>query len=116
MLSSYFPPNSPASSLSPLSEEPRKRAPRALTGRCVEYFFLMFFSVLIFSTIIFRYVRTGTAASPRVLQILRKKIEDRLKLKELLGENSHLYFGPVKQNSSSPYKNQIHQKHKKQKI
>jgi len=94
MLSAYFSPNSPASSLSPLSEEPRKRAPRALTGR---------------------YVRTGTAASPRVLQILRKKIEDRLKLKELLGENSHLYFGPVKQNAGSPYKSQIQQKHKKQK-
>ena len=56
------------------SDEPRKRAPRALTGR---------------------YVRTGTAASPQVLQILRKKVEDRLKLKELLGEKSHLYFGAI---------------------
>ena len=85
--------NSPASSVSPVGfkdEEPRKRAPRALTGR---------------------YVRTGTAASPRVLQILRKKIEDRLKLKELLGENSHLYFGATKTNS--PYKSSPHQKHKK---
>ena len=54
--------------LSPLHfkdmDEPRKRAPRALTGR---------------------YVRTGTAASPRVLQLLRKKIEERLRLKEMLG-------------------------------
>lgn len=41
MLSSYFPPNSPASSLSPLSEEPRKRAPRALTGRCVAHIFCL---------------------------------------------------------------------------
>ena len=98
MFNPYYPPNcnSPASSLSPIGykdDEPRKRAPRALTGR---------------------YVRTGTAASPRVLQILRKKIEDRLKLKELLGENSHLYFGAVKQNpTQSPYKNQVHQKQKK---
>jgi hypothetical protein len=56
--------------LSPLHfkdlDEPRKRAPRALTGR---------------------YVRTGTAASPRVLQLLRKKIEERLRLKEMLGVN-----------------------------
>ena len=73
-------------------EEPRKRAPRALTGR---------------------YVRTGTAASPRVLQILRKKVEDRLKLKELLGENSHLYFGSGKQASQSPYKQQAQQRPKK---
>ena len=63
------------------SDEPRKRAPRALTGR---------------------YVRTGTAASPKVLQLLRKKIEDRLKLKELIGESpsAHRYYGggggPVK--------------------
>ena len=96
LFNSYYPPNcnSPASSLSPggykPDEEPRKRAPRALTGR---------------------YVRTGTAASPRVLQILRKKIEDRLKLKELLGENSHLYFGQTKQNS--PYKSPLNQKNKK---
>ena len=47
-----------------MGDEPRKRAPRALTGR---------------------YVRTGTAASPRVLQLLRKKIEERLRLKEMLG-------------------------------
>ena len=93
MLGGYYPSsNSPASSLSPggyKDEEPRKRAPRALTGR---------------------YVRTGTAASPRVLQILRKKIEDRLKLKELLGENSHLYFGATK--STSPYKQHSKQKKK----
>ena len=65
---------------SPLSvstgEEPRRRAPRALTGR---------------------YVKSGPGASPRTLAILRKKIEERLKLKELLGENSNLYFGALKQ-------------------
>ena len=93
---SPYSPASAAASLSPLgfkeaADEPRKRAPRALTGR---------------------YVRTGTAASPRVLQILRKKIEDRLKLKELLGENSHLYFGAVKQTPQSPYKSP-HLKQKK---
>ena len=49
-----------------LDSEPRKRAPRALTGR---------------------YVRTGTAASPAVLQVLRKKIEERVKLKELLEDH-----------------------------
>lgn len=95
MFSSYYPPNSPASSLSPSfkEDEPRKRAPRALTGR---------------------YVRTGTAASPRVLQVLRKKIQDRLKLKELLGENSHLYFGAAKQHShNSPFKNSVQAKQKK---
>lgn len=65
-------PYSPADSHSPATlsplhfkdiDEPRKRAPRALTGR---------------------YVRTGTAASPRVLQLLRKKVEERLRLKEML--------------------------------
>ena len=84
LFSPHFPQHcqSPSSTLSPggyKDEEPRKRAPRALTGR---------------------YVRTGTAASPRVLQILRKKVEDRLKLKELLGENSHLYFGAVNKQQS----------------
>ena len=86
--------HSPTTTLSPggyKEEEPRKRAPRALTGR---------------------YVRTGTAASPRVLQILRKKVEDRLKLKELLGENSHLYFGAAKQ-QQSPYKHMNHKMKKK---
>jgi hypothetical protein len=34
------------------------------------------------------------------LAILRKKIEERLKLKELLGENSHLYFGALNKNKS----------------
>jgi len=63
-------------------EEPRKRAPRALTGR---------------------YVRTGTAASPHVLQILRKKIEQRLKLKELLG-GDHVFFGGIKNIKASPSK------------
>ena len=71
-------------------DQPRKRAPRALTGR---------------------YVRTGTAASPRVLQILRKKVEDRLKLKELLGENSHLYFGSA--NKQQPQYKPLNQKNKK---
>jgi len=85
---------SPASTLSPggyKDDEPRKRAPRALTGR---------------------YVRTGTAASPRVLQILRKKVEDRLKLKELLGENSHLYFGAMnkQQNQYKPLNQKIKKK------
>jgi len=58
-----------------------------------------------------RYVRTGTAASPRVLQILRKKVEDRLKLKELLGENSHLYFGGA--NKQQPQYKPLNQKIKK---
>ena len=59
----------------------RRRAPRALTGR---------------------YVKSGPGASPRVLAILRTKIEERLKLKELLGENSHLYFGALKQQKMKP--------------
>ena len=92
------------------AEETRAARPDWMVRRI--YFYSCLFLTYLFS----RYVRTGTAASPRVLQILRKKIEDRLKLKELLGENSHLYFGPVKPNAGSPYKNQIHQKHKKQKI
>ena len=46
----------------------------------------------------YRYVRTGTAASPRVLQVLRKKIEERLRLKEILADNKH-YFG-----QGSPFK------------
>ena len=68
---------------SPLSsgEEPRRRAPRALTGR---------------------YVRSGPGASPRTLAILRKKIEERLKLKELLGENSDLFFGALKGQKMKP--------------
>ena len=95
MFSSHFQHQgqSPASNLSPggfKDDEPRKRAPRALTGR---------------------YVRTGTAASPRVLQILRKKVEDRLKLKELLGENSHLYFAGA--NKQQPQYKPLNQKIKK---
>lgn len=73
---------------SPLSvstgDEPRRRAPRALTGR---------------------YVKSGPGASPRTLAILRKKIEERLKLKELLGENSNLYFGALKQQQKMKPKN-----------
>ena len=80
-------------SLSPLAnDEPRRRAPRALTGR---------------------YVRTGTGASPRVLQILKKKIEERLKLKELLGENSHLYFGALNKNKKNG-KSKQHQQQQQQ--
>ena len=56
------------------SAEPRRRAPRALTGR---------------------YVRSGTGASPATLEILRKKILDRMRMKEILGENSHMFFGPL---------------------
>ena len=52
----------------------RRRAPRALTGR---------------------FVRPGTGASRETLAILRKKLLERLRLKELLGENSHLYFGAL---------------------
>ena len=52
----------------------RRRAPRALTGR---------------------FVRPGTGASKETLAILRKKLLERLRLKELLGENSHLYFGAL---------------------
>ena len=66
------------------SDEPRRRAPRALTGR---------------------YVKSGPGASPRTLAILRKKIEERLKLKELLGENSNLYFGALKQQKNIKPKN-----------
>ena len=81
-------------SLSPLAgDEPRRRAPRALTGR---------------------YVRTGTGASPRVLQILRKKIEERLKLKELLGENSHLYFGALNKNKKNVHNNKSKQQQQQQ--
>ncbi len=73
------------------ASEARKRAPRALTGR---------------------HVKSGPGASPRTLAILRKKIEERVRLKELLGENSHLYFGALnkqkgkKQNLPRP---QLHQ-------
>ena len=63
-------PTEPANS----GSEPRKRAPRALTGR---------------------YVRSGTGASPATLEILRKKILERMQLKEMLGENSHLFFGAL---------------------
>lgn len=68
-----------SSPLSP-SDEPRRRAPRALTGR---------------------HVRSGTGASPQTLEILRKKILERMKLKELLGENSHLYFGALNKRGKS---------------
>lgn len=63
--------------------EPRRRAPRALTGR---------------------HVRAGTGASPRTLEVLRKKLLERQRLKELLGEeNSHLYFGALnKQKKGQP--------------
>ena len=68
---------------SPLSgaggDEPRRRAPRALTGR---------------------YVKSGPGASPRTLAILRKKIQERLKLKELLGDKSNLYFGALNNQKS----------------
>ena len=52
----------------------------------------------------FRYVRTGTAASPHVLQILRKKIEQRLKLKELLGSEHVFFLGGNKNIKASPSK------------
>ena len=67
-----FPPHSPLKSSSYDSDEPRRRAPRALTGR---------------------YVKTGTAASPHVLKVLRKKVEDRMRLKEMLGHREHPYLG-----------------------
>ena len=52
-----------------------RRAPRALTGR---------------------FVRPGTGASKETLNVLRKKLLERLRLKELLGaESSHLYFGAL---------------------
>ena len=70
-----------SSPLSANADEPRRRAPRALTGR---------------------YVKSGPGASPRTLAILRKKIEERLKLKELLGDNSSLYFGALKQQKMKP--------------
>ena len=70
-----------SSPLSASADEPRRRAPRALTGR---------------------YVKSGPGASPRTLAILRKKIEERLKLKELLGDNSSLYFGALKQQKMKP--------------
>lgn len=37
---------------------------------------------------------------------MRKKIEERLKLKELLGENSHLYFGALNKNKKNSGKKQ----------
>jgi len=68
--------------VSPLAgDEPRRRAPRALTGR---------------------YVRTGTGASREVLIQLRKKIEERAKLKELLGDKSQLYFGGMNKSKKGP--------------
>ena len=48
---------------------------------------------------------------------LRKKIEERLKLKELLGENSHLYFGALnknKKNGGSKSKQQQQQQQQQQ--
>ncbi len=68
------------------AEEPRRRAPRALTGR---------------------HVRSGTGASRATLEILRKKIVERMRLKELLGENSHIYFGALnkQQKKNSANKN-----------
>ena len=72
-----------ASPLSASADEPRKRAPRALTGR---------------------HVKSGPGASPRTLAILRKKIEERVKLKELLGENSHLYFGALNKQKGGKHK------------
>lgn len=71
--------------------ETRRRAPRALTGR---------------------YVKTGTAASPKVLQILRKKVEDRLRLKELLGDNSQIYFGAVNKHNQQKQQQHKQQQHK----
>ena len=75
------------------NDEPRRRAPRALTGR---------------------HVRPGTGASPRTLEILRKKLLERLKLKELLGENSHLYFGALNKqkngNSAAAAKHKMEKK------
>lgn len=67
---------------SPLSgsDEPRRRAPRALTGR---------------------YVKSGPGASPRTLAILRKKIEERLKLKELLGDNFYHLGAKAKTKANS---------------
>jgi len=67
---------SPSSLPSPgPSGDARRRAPRALTGR---------------------YVRSGTGASKPVLEVLRRKIVERMRLKELLGpENSQIYFGPL---------------------
>ena len=61
----------------------RRRAPRALTGR---------------------YVRSGTGASRRVLDILRKKLIERMRLKKLLGENSHLYFGALNQQKKKSFR------------
>jgi len=80
-----------SSSLHSGDNETRRRAPRALTGR---------------------YVKTGTAASPKVLQILRKKVEDRLRLKELLGDNSQIYFGAVKQQQQHKQQHQKQQMNK----
>ena len=65
---------SPGSSSLSDQPEPRRRAPRALTGR---------------------HVRSGTGASPEVLAKLREKILQRKKLKEILGESSELYFGAL---------------------
>lgn len=73
-------PNNPAAASSPSSaaaaaaDAARRRAPRALTGR---------------------YVRSGTGASPRTLEILRKTILERMKMKAMLGDRSHLFFGAL---------------------
>ena len=55
-----------------------KRAPRPLTGR---------------------HVRPGTGARPRTLLLLRQKVLERMRRKELLGEDSPI-FGAVKRKRS----------------
>jgi len=93
--SSMLPSPLGSSSIHSGDNETRRRAPRALTGR---------------------YVKTGTAASPKVLQILRKKVEDRLRLKELLGDNSQLYFGAVNKQQQQHHKQQQHKQQQHQKF
>ena len=57
-----------------------KRAPRPLTGR---------------------HVRPGTGASPKTLLLLRQKVLERMRLKDLLGDEGHAFFGAMKKKGLS---------------
>ena len=57
-----------------------RRAPRPLTGR---------------------HVRPGTGASPKTLLLLRQKVLERMRLKELLGDEGHAFFGAMKRKGVS---------------
>ena len=63
-----------------VSSAKAKRAPRPLTGR---------------------HVRPGTGASPKTLQLLRQRVLERMRLKELLGDSGHTFFGAMKRKGVS---------------